>query len=85
MHNISLSVSEYGTLLHLQCLPFLQGYRITYMGEKDFVAEIIRPYGYAPVSKSFTDCYTCQSKERSNVIGALYKKGRLLLSMYIRM
>jgi len=31
----------------LQGLPFLQGYRIAYMGEKNFEAEIVRSYGYA--------------------------------------
>ena len=49
------------------------------MGEKDFVAEIVRPYGYAPVSKSCTDCYNWQSKERRNIIGALYKKSLFVL------
>jgi len=53
------------------------------MGEKDFVAKIVR-HGYAPVSKSCTDCYNWQLKERRNVIGALYKKVCLFLSMYIR-
>ena len=63
----------------MQCLPFLQGYPIAYMGEKDFMAEIVRPYGYAPVSKSCTDCYNWQSKERRNIIGALYKKSLFVL------
>ena len=31
----------------MQGLPFLQGYRIAYMGEKNFEAEIVRSYGYA--------------------------------------
>ena len=63
----------------MQCSPFLQGYPIAYMGEKDFMAEIVRPYGYAPVSKSCTDCYNWQSKERRNIIGALYKKSLFVL------
>ena len=63
----------------MQYLPFLQGYPIAYMGENGFEAEIVRPYGYEPVSKSCTDCYNWQSKECSNVIGALYKKSLFAL------
>ena len=44
------------------------------MDESGFEAEIIRPYGYAPIGKPCTDRYNWQASRRTNVIGALYKK-----------
>jgi hypothetical protein len=65
----------------LECLSFLQGCPIAYMGKtalrlKLFVLMAMR------VSKPCTYCYNWQSKERSNVIGALYKK-RLFALEYV--
>ena len=58
---------------------FYKAIPLPYIGENGFEAEIVRPYGYAPVSKSCTDCYNWQSKERRNIIGALYKKSLFVL------
>ena len=44
------------------------------MDESGFEAEIIRPYGYAPIGKPCIDSYNWQGKKRTNVIGALYDK-----------
>ena len=44
------------------------------MDESDFEANTTRPYGYTPIGKSCIDSYNWQSKKRTNVIGALYKK-----------
>ena len=44
------------------------------MDESSFETEVIRPYGYAPISKIYIDSYNWQAKSRTNVIEALYKK-----------
>jgi len=44
------------------------------MDESGFEAETIRSHGYAPIGKPCIDSYNWQAKERTNLIGALYKK-----------
>jgi len=59
-----------------------QGYLIVYVDESDFVAETIRPYGYAPIVKPCIDSYNWQAKKRTNVIGALYEKMLFALNYF---
>ena len=42
-----------------------QGYPIIYMDESGFEAEIIRPYGYAPIGKPCIDSYNWQGKRKN--------------------
>ncbi len=52
------------------------------MDESGFEAEIIRPYGYAPIGKHCIYSYNWQGKKQTNVIGALYEKMLFALNYF---
>ncbi len=57
---------------------------IIYLDESGFKARDYRPYGYAPKGETCVGQYNWQLKNRTNVIGAIYKQQLFAVGLYER-